>query len=252
MKTILCGLMALSLTGWCSAGEVSTRPHLALTTENAPPSVMLVEGRAVGFTVDKLRLVMERVGIDYTLDILPWKRAYVQAQTQPDTCVFSTTRVPEREVLFKWVGPTHENDWTLFSLASRNLHFNSLEDARGMRIGGYNGDVRSEALIAQGFRVDTVPQPITNARKLLLERIDLWVSSLRVGGALIAEQGWEGQIVPVLTFKRTEQYLACNPAVPDELIAKMNAALRAMNTEGVSATIERKYHFIPPPAKVRP
>ena len=67
---------------------------------------------------------------------------------------------------------------------------------------------------------------------------------MRVGGALVAENGWGKEIVPVLTFKRTELYLACNPSVPDTLIVKMNAALRAMNSEGVSAAIERKYHYV--------
>ncbi len=151
--------------------------------------------------------------------------------------------MPERETLFKWVGPTHENDWTLFGLAGRNYQLATIDDARKYRIGGYNGDVRSEALIAQGFKVDTVQDRVANPRKLLVDRIDLWASSLRVGSAIVAENGWSKQIVPVLTFKRTGLYLACNPGVPDALVAKMNATLRAMNSEGLSAEIERKYSY---------
>lgn len=117
----------------------------------------------------------------------------------------------------------------------------TLEDARKYRIGAYFGDVRGDALAALGFAVDMVRERLSNPRKLLVDRIDLWASSLQVGGNLVADNGWTGQIVPVLTFKRTELYLACNLAVADELIAKMNAALRAMNREGVSAAIERRY-----------
>ena len=204
---------------------------------------MMGERQVVGFATEKIRAIMERVGIDYDIEMLPWKRAYLLAQSQPDTCVYSTTRVPDREAMFKWIGPTHENDWTLFGRADRNYRITSIEDARKYRIGTYNGDVRSDALIAQGFIVDTVQDKLANPRKLLVNRIDLWASSVRVGTAIVAENGWGGQIIPVLTFKRTELYLACNLSVPDALVVRMNAALRAMNSEGVSAAIERKYNY---------
>ena len=204
---------------------------------------MMGQTQVIGFATEKVRVIMERADIDYEIEMLPWKRAYLLAQTQANTCVYSTTRVPERESVFKWIGPTHENDWTLFGRADRDYRITSIEDARKYRIGAYNGDVRSDALIAQGFIVDTVQDKLANPRKLLVDRIDLWASSVRVGSAIVAENGWSTQIVPVLTFKRTELYLACNPSVPDALVAKMNAALRAMNSEGVSAAIERKYNY---------
>jgi polar amino acid transport system substrate-binding protein len=236
-------MIMLSLAGPCCAAP---RPHLLITTESSPPSAMMGEGQVIGFATEKIRLIMQRVGISYEIEIMPWKRAYLLAQTQADTCVYSTTRVPEREAMFKWIGPTHENDWTLFGRADRDYHIATIEDARKYRIGAHNGDVRSDALIAQGFIVDSVQDRLSNPRKLLVNRIDLWASSVRVGSAIVAENGWSGQIVPVLTFKRTELYLACNNAVPDALVAKMNAALRAMNSEGVSGAIERKYNFVSP------
>ncbi len=236
-------LAFLSLALLCVA-SASARPRLVITTESSPPSAMMGDKQVIGFATEKIRVIMQRVGIDYDIEMLPWKRAYLLAQTQPDTCVYSTTRVPQREAVFKWVGPTHENDWTLFGRADRDYRITSIEDARKYRIGSYNGDVRSDALIAEGFIVDTVQDKLANPRKLLVNRIDLWASSVRVGSAIVAENGWTGQIVPVLTFRRTELYLACNTSVPDALISKMNAALRAMNSEGVSAAIEKKYHYV--------
>lgn len=231
----------------CTAAQA--RPRLHLVTESSPPSAMMGEQGVTGFATDKLRVMLERAGVDYDIDLLPWKRAYVTAQTRPDTCVYSTTRVPEREALFKWVGPTHENDWTLFGRADRNYQISSIDDARKYRIGAYNSDVRSEALIAQGFIVDTVQDNLSNPRKLLVNRIDLWASGMRVGSAIVARNGWSGKIVPVLTFKRTDLYLACHPSVPDQLIATMNATLRAMKNEGISAAIERRYNYVSPAAR---
>lgn len=237
---ILAAAIGLPLAGNVAA---AARPRLHITTESSPPSAMMGDGQVIGFATEKVRVIMERVGVDYSIEILPWKRAYLLAQNRPATCVYSTTRVPEREAMFKWIGPTHENDWTLFGRADRNYRIASIEDARKYRIGAYNGDVRSEALIAQGFIVDTVQDKLSNPRKLLVGRIDLWASSVRVGSAILAENGWTGQIVPLLTFKRTKLYLACNLGVPDALVASMNAALRAMNSEGVSEAIERRYNY---------
>jgi polar amino acid transport system substrate-binding protein len=242
MKSTVHALM-LVLAGSCAAAGATPRPHLYITTEHSPPSAMMDGKRITGFAAEKIRVIMERAGIDYDMAMLPWKRAYVTAQTQADSCVFSTTRVPEREAMFKWVGPTHENDWTLFGQAGRHYRLTKLEDAKKLRIGVYNGDVRGDYLAQRGFAVDAVQDRLSNPRKLLLNRIDLWASSIRVGSAIVAQNGWKGRIVPVLTFKRTDLYLACNPAVPDALVRKMNAALQAMNREGVSAAIERQFDF---------
>lgn len=233
----------ISLTAALAAGAAQARPRLYIATELSTPSSMQVDGQLVGFATDKVRVIMERAEVDYEIEVLPWKRAFLLAQTQANACIYSTTRIPEREKQFKWVGPTHENDWTLFARFDRNFRFTKIEDARPYRIGGLLGDVRSELLTSQGYIVDTVHDPLSNPRKLMVNRIDLWVTSTRIGNNTIAENGWTGQIVPVLTFKRTEQYLACNPAVPDALIAKMNAVLKDMNSEGVSAAIERKYNY---------
>ncbi len=118
-----------------------------------------------------------------------------------------------------------------------------------MRIGTYSGDVRSEFLIARGFTVDAVQNGEVNPLKLSAGRIDLWASSLRVGTAMATRQGFAGKIVPVLTFKRTELYLACNPAVPDKLIQQMNATLQAMNKDGTAKAIEQQFDFVAPPAQ---
>jgi polar amino acid transport system substrate-binding protein len=233
--------MLLACAG--AAVQAAPRPRLFIGTEVSAPFVTLEEGRLAGITTDKIRAVMERVGIDYTIEVLPFKRAYLLAQTRADVCIYSLTRIPERDALFKWVGPTQKSDWTLFGRAGRDYGISSLEDARKYRIGAYFGDVRGETLAAQGFTVSTVRERIANPRKLLVDRIDLWASSLQMGGSIVSENGWSEKIVPVLTFRRTELYLGCNLGVPDELVRKMNAALRALDREGVSAAIERRYNW---------
>jgi polar amino acid transport system substrate-binding protein len=230
-------LLAVSCA-WASASEA---PRLRLMTESSPPVSMVEGGQVIGSATEKVLEIMARTGTAYSIDLLPWRRAYTFAQQGPNACLFSTTRTPEREKLFKWVGPTDEAEWVLLGRADRRYNLRTLEDARKLRIGTYNGDVRDEYLRARGFRVDPAPNDSINPRKLLLDRIDVWAAGLRRGTNFLASSGWGQKIVPVLSFKHVHVYLACNPAVPTALIDKMNAALDAMQRDGTVKRIDRKY-----------
>lgn len=237
--------IALALASATAGAAVETapaaRPRLYITTETSAPSSMLEGTRVIGIATDKVREAMQRARVDYTIELLPWKRAYLAAQQRPDACVYSTSRTPEREALFKWVGPTDIGEWVMMARADSNLKLRSLEDARGLRIGTYNGDARDAYLRARGFRVDAANEDLANAGKLLLDRIDLWAASLRSGSTILTRYGYDKKIVPLLVFNRIELYLACNPGVPDAVVARLNAAFESMARDGTARRIERSY-----------
>ena len=214
---------------------------LYITTENSPPGSMQEGGKIIGSATDKVREALARSAVSYSIDMQPWKRAYTAAVLRPDGCVYSTTRTPEREPLFKWAGPTDEGEWVLLGRADRQYKLRTLEDARGLRIGTYHGDARDDYLRARGYLVDPAPNDLINPPKLMMNRIDLWAAGLRRGSGVLALNGWSGKIVPVLTFNRVKLYLACNLAVPDATIAKLNAAFEAMERDGTARRLERKY-----------
>jgi polar amino acid transport system substrate-binding protein len=229
---------------WVAASTAGATPMaygLHLLTESSPPTSMREGDSVIGSGTDKVREIMARTDTAYTLELLPWRRAYALVQQRADACLFSTSRTPEREPLFKWVGPTDEAEWVLLGRADRHYDLHTLEDARDLRIGTYNGDARDEYLRTRGFQVDPAPHDLINPRKLLLNRIDLWAASFKRGTTVLARNGWEKKIVPVLSFNRVGLYLACNRAVPSALIDKMNAALEAMGRDGTMKRIDRKY-----------
>lgn len=222
------------------ASQVCAAP-LDLNTEDSPPYNMLVDGKIVGIGADKVTMLMKRANQPYSVQLMPWRRAYEDAQKLPNSCVFSTTRTPEREALFKWVGPIAFNEWVLYGRADSHPDLATLDDARPYLIGAYNGDVREQYLRGRGFRVETVVADSLNAKKLILGRIDLWVSGRFDGAALIEQSGSSGRIVPLLNFYRSELYLACNPKVPDSLIDKLNVLLGVMARDGSANAIDARY-----------
>lgn len=240
--TFFLGLCIASVTIRAAPAPVT----LILTTEDSPPYNMLVDENIAGIATDKVRELMKRAGLGYRLDLLPWRRAYELAVAQKLTCVFSTTRTPEREELFKWVGPLASTDWVLYGKAERKLHLTTLEEARPYVIGTYNGDSRDAFLRAKNFKVDTAPDENLNPAKLMADRIDLWASGRYEGGTLIMRQGLAKKIVPVLTFNRVNLYLACNRQTPDEVINQLEASLHTMLKDGTSTRIEHLYDLKTP------
>jgi polar amino acid transport system substrate-binding protein len=215
---------------------------LFIVAEHAPPASMKEGMEVTGRETEKIRDMLERAAIPYKIDILPWKRAFTMAQQQKHTCVYSTSRTPEREKQFKWIGPTDEAEWVFVGRADHKFLLRTLDDARSLRIGTYHGDARDEFLRARGFNVEPVQDDASNPKKLLLNRIDLWAVALRAGAALPAElTGGKREIIPLLTFHRVKVYLACNPSVPDALVERMNATLDTMRRDGTFAKVDRKY-----------
>ncbi|WP_229418022.1 ABC transporter substrate-binding protein [Massilia sp. Root351] len=219
---------------------------LFIAGEHSPPASWKEDGQVTGRETDKIRAMLLRAGVPYQIDILPWKRAYTLALQQPATCVYSTSRTPEREHQFKWIGPTDQSEWVFIGRADHKFPLRTLEDARPLRIGTYHGDARDEFLRTRGFHVEPVQSDASNPKKLLLNRIDLWAIGMRSGNHALAQFPAieRGELAPLLTFHKVKVYLACNPALPDALVDKLNAALDGMRRDGTYARLERKYALL--------
>ncbi|WP_338849408.1 ABC transporter substrate-binding protein [Massilia sp. W12] len=218
---------------------------LQLTTEEYPPFNMreLKSGAEVlsGVSVDKVRELMRRAQQSYQINLYPWTRAYQLALVHDDSCVFSTTRTPEREALFKWVGPLVQNNWTVFARADDKRRPHKFEDLKPYVMGGYQTDAVGEYLKLQGLQVDLAASDSDNLRKLLSKRFDYWATGELAGHWLIKSHQLQGKIVPLFNFRHTSMYLACNIKMPQDKITQWNAILREMERDGTVEAIEKKY-----------
>lgn len=221
---------------------------LVLLTENFPPYNMAKNGKNFaqgeninGIAVDIVREMFKRAGINYSLTLrFPWERIYKLALDQPGYGVFVTARLPDREPLFKWVGPIGPDDWILLARDDSKIALQSLEQARKYRIGAYKGDAIAETLAKQGLKPQVVLKDQDNARKLVGGQIDLWATGDPAGRYLARQEGVTG-LKTVLRFHSTQLYLALNKEVPDETVARLQAALDQLREEGVVEEIMGRY-----------
>lgn len=228
--------------------EVDADYRLVLLTENFPPYNMAIngknfaqEGNIDGIAVDIVREMLKRSGIHYSLTLrFPWDRIYKLALEKPGYGVFVTARLPEREALFKWVGPIGPDDWVLLGRSDSPISLSSLEEAKQYRVGAYKGDAIAEYLQQQGLQPITALRDQLNAKKLLAGQIDLWATGDPAGRYLAKQEGISG-LKTILRFDSAELYLALNRDTPDEVVQKLQKALDELRREGFVEDMTNSY-----------
>ncbi|WGK90907.1 substrate-binding periplasmic protein [Pseudomonas migulae] len=249
LKRLLLALACASLLQ-ISGVHATENPDadLVLLTENFPPYNMAKNGKNFaqdeninGIAVDIVREMFKRADVTYSLTLrFPWERIYKLALEKPGYGVFVMARLPDREKLFKWVGPIGPDDWIMLAKADSKISLETLEDARKYKIGAYKGDAIAETLAKQGLKPIVVLRDQDNAKKLTSGQIDLWATGDPAGRYLARQDGVTG-LKTVLRFNSAELYLALNKDVPDETVAKLQAALDQLRKEGVVDEIMGRY-----------
>lgn len=221
---------------------------VVLLTENFPPFNMAVDSKnyaaernIAGINADIVREMFKRAGIAYSMTLrFPWERIYNQVLEQPDQGLFSTTYTPEREPLFKWVGPLASTGWVLLAPPGSPLRLSSLEQAQSYRIGAYKNDAVSQHLESKGLAPINSLRDQENIGKLLKGRIDLWATTDPVGPYLAKQDGVSG-LTTVLRFNDAQLFLALNKQTPDEVVSRLQKALNEMKGDGAIDAIMRRY-----------
>ncbi|MHA7774935.1 substrate-binding periplasmic protein [Roseibium sp. M-1] len=160
------------------AAQAEAFPNLKLLTEEWRPYHYVDDGVAKGQTVDLLVQILRKVGSKQGREdivVLPWARAYLQAQHEPNTVLFSTSRTPERERLFKWAGPILKFESYFIGKKERNFRIQKSEDLHKYKVGVIIDS--ASALIAKRHGIPEAnttvnSQGIFNIKMLAADRID--------------------------------------------------------------------------------
>lgn len=218
--------------------------ELQLLTEEAPPTSYSQNGELHGLAVEVVRQLIERTGDAAHIELLPWTRAYHLAQQQADTAIFSTVRTPEREAKFQWVGPLLIGTTSFYSLKSRNLRFDSLQQAaESGPLAVPKQWYTYETLTAQGFKnlygVTSSKSMVTmlkHGRVQLIATEDLTLDAELARGGLRADQ-----VQAHLPFMRSAYYIAFSRQTDATVVQRWRRALDAMHQDGSFAEIFRRW-----------
>lgn len=224
------GLMFV-LPNMASAGQLEMQAIVY------PPLVYAEEGKLWGVALEVVSEIQKLVGDDSELKETPWLRAYEQTQKGPMQAIFAIVRIPERENLFKWVGPVFEEGDYFFKRKGSFTEVNSLEDAkRVQRIAVRKGGYTHQTLTARGFaNLDVGPTYDSSYKKLVDGRVNLVLMGERTYYYMVKKAGINPDFFERTNFKFAESgaWLAFSPDVPDETIEKWQKALDTLKANGV-------------------
>jgi polar amino acid transport system substrate-binding protein len=219
---------------------IAAEAPLQIATEESPPMNYRENGQVTGEATDLIRAVADRAAVPISIELLPWVRAYKRAIDQPDSCVYSTTMTEERKSLFKWVGPIGQNEWIIYGRSDSPIVLRTVEDAKPFVLGVYNGDARVDYFEGLGgYHLSIAPDFIGAVRQLSAGHSDLLAGDRSV--LVFARREGITNLKPLLVFKRVPVALACNRAVPDATIDKLQAALDELEADGKAEEIRRTY-----------
>ncbi|OUS26308.1 hypothetical protein A9Q99_18955 [Gammaproteobacteria bacterium 45_16_T64] len=209
-----------------------------LYTEELPP-YSFKGGDKRGAAIDIASALFERSGLDYEVKITPWKRAYVTVENTPNTCLFPAQRNQEREASFHWVSPLYISQTAFYGLETDGLVIRTLNDAKGLKIGSYNGSAAAEYLQGWGHDVKTVAHDKQNIMKLSRNRVDLWASDTL--SAAYQAKKHNTVLQRKLVYFSTLRALACSLDIPKAIVDKLQAELGSMYGDGTIDKIMADY-----------
>ncbi len=136
---ILSGMLILSCSDKKDASQqlIDEAAAIHYLTEHYPPFNYEQEALLFGVSVDILDALFERLEIPLSredLELKPWSEAYNTVLNTPKTALFSMVRSPDRENLFKWLGPIAPHKDVLIAKASSGLDINSAADISDHKI----------------------------------------------------------------------------------------------------------------------
>jgi polar amino acid transport system substrate-binding protein len=243
-RAALCLPLCLILLLVVAAPGVWAGP-LRLYTEKGRPFQIDETGAMSGFTVEVVREALRRTGSKGTIELLPWKRGYLEAKTDPDSAIFPVYRIAEREQDFLWSEPLLKAKWILYRRKGSLIRLSSLDDARRLdRIAVSGGDARMLYMESRGFsNLQVVPVDLFGWKMLVDGRVDLVAGSNLAH--LIQDQEYASlmpRVEPALVMDEYTLNIAFCAKADPELVRAWNSALRGMVRDGTYAALYRR-HF---------
>lgn len=217
---------------------------LRLLTEEFPPINFSENGKPRGLTVEIVQAIQQRLGQDLPIEVLPWARAFREAQDTSPTALFATARIPERESLFQWVGPLVQFHSTVYARAGIPVQTRTLEDARNAsRVLVVRDWYTAQQLRTAGFRnLQTVVDPVQGVRMLMAGRAPLLAGERVSMPRTLALAGVKpSQIRELFSFAVNDGYIAFSLSTPKATVEAWQARLQELKRDGTFQAIYRRW-----------
>ncbi|VXC57276.1 Peptide ABC transporter ATP-binding protein [Pseudomonas sp. 8Z] len=239
-------ILFLALLCLISGALVRAEPYQVVTEEWAPYNYQ-VNGQLTGMATDIVRAIMALTGDAFEIALVPSMRASYAVQNHSRTIMYSMFRTPERESLYKWVGPIAQESIHPYQLAAVARPITSLEQLlHAPRITTRHAGLVPSMLESLGFNnLDkSAGESHQLYRMLLAGRTEVIIGDTDAGVAYYSRllniaPGTLRQ-VPIELY-RSSLYIAFSQDSDDAVVAAWADALDQLQRSGELARIQQRY-----------
>jgi len=225
-------LVACNVTG--TVPPVSK--ELRIITEVYPPYNFVDKDKNVtGQSTEIVQAILEKTDTQAEIEVMPLSEGLALSQKGPNVVIYSLNKTPQRESLFKWVGPIGHYEQAFYASKGSTLVLNVLEDAKNVKkIGVYKGDAGAQFLASQGFtNLDESITDVEALKKLMDGTVQLWLGN-KEGLAITAEEAGVNPsdmvMLPTVVI-RADLYTAFSKDIPDSTVKAWQSALDDLKQE---------------------
>jgi polar amino acid transport system substrate-binding protein len=228
--------VAMLLVGCNGAGTQPPASGWRIITEAYPPYNFVDKNNNVtGQSTEIVQAILEKTGMQANIEVMPLSQGLTLAEKGPGVVIYSLNRTPQRENLFKWVGPIGYYEQAFYAKKGSTVAVSQLEDAKKVnKIGVYKGDAGAQFLASQGFtNLDESLTDTEALKKLMDGTVQLWLGN-KDGLAITAAQAGVNPddlvMMPTVVI-RADLYIAFSKDVSDGTVKAWQGALDALKQE---------------------
>ncbi|MEE4920938.1 transporter substrate-binding domain-containing protein [Pseudomonas alliivorans] len=217
-----------------------------VVTEEWPPYNYSENGQITGMTTEIVRAIMKVTGHDLTIVLAPSMRASLTLKMRPRTIMYSMFRTPEREHVYKWVGPILEEAIHPYQLAAAPPVTSLEQLLHAPQITTRHAGLLPDMLQSLGFKnLDkSATESVQLYRMLLSDRTAIIIGDTDAG---VAYQSRQLNIAPgtlrqiPIELYRSSLYIAFSRDCEDDVVDSWSSALETLRQSGELERIQRRY-----------
>ncbi len=233
----------------CVFDFIAKAEDITLITENFPSESQKIGENSIGGIGGEIfTKALEAKKITYKIIWSRWKRAQMEtiANVDKKSFILPITRNEEREKKYFWIAKLYNAD-TVFFVKKGNKKLNSLNDAKGKKIGvlldsSFELKILNSKNAFNKKDIESVPYDSINVKKVLSGEVDAWYDNLIGGIAFIRNEKIDPKEFEYgKNIDREENYIATSLDTPEVLVSKIKNAIESFKKTPQYASIINKY-----------
>lgn len=218
---------------------------LRVVCADIAPYCFVSDGVPQGFAYEVGKEIVQRLGYETKIEIMPLARALHTVQTEDNVISLWVGRTPDRERSVQWVSLLFTDGFYVYTLKGKP-DGSTLEKASLLKVLGANiAAANTQAARKHGLNsIEAISSDDSNGRKLLAERIDGWVTAQSAAEYFITRRAVDpSMLVRGVKLDDYFAYVAASLGLDAAEVNRWRNVLQAMKRDGSLSRLKTKYRI---------